>query len=36
LIGEIEIIDRLQIRKLRASGEARKPRLLAMGDLFAH
>jgi len=36
LIREIEIIDRLQKRKVRASHQAREPRLLPVGDLFGH
>ena len=34
LIREIEIVDRLEKRKVRASREPREPRLLAMRDLF--
>ena len=34
LIGEIEIVDRLQKRKVRATGESREPGLLAMRDLL--
>ena len=36
LVREIEIIDGLEKRKVRASREAREPRLLAMRDLLGH
>ena len=36
LIREIEIIDRLEKRKVGPSRQSGEPRLLPMGDLFGH